>query len=122
MSTVAAERAARSAGAPARAGQWPAHALWATAALLLGWFFLTWRLADFPPGLHVDAAVEAFNVQDVLRGHAAVFFPINFGHGALYVYFEALFVALAGTNRLVYALAGDAMTLLGLAVSIRRIS
>ncbi|MBV8085340.1 MAG: glycosyltransferase family 39 protein [Chloroflexi bacterium] len=106
-------------GARRKDSPWPEQAVWATAALLLGWFFLTWRLADFPPGLHVDAAVEAFNVQDVLRGNLTVFFPINFGHGALYVYFEALLVALAGTNRLVYALAGDAMTLLGLAVSIR---
>jgi hypothetical protein len=96
-----------------------AYLAWTCAVLLLGAFLLTYRLIDFPPGLHVDAAVEGFNVQDVLRGQLAIFFPINMGHGAAYVYWEAAIVALAGTHRLAYGFAGFGMTMLGTALTIR---
>ncbi len=89
------------------------------AVMLAGAFLLTFRLTEFPPGLHVDAAVEGFNVLSVLQGHLAVFFPINMGHGAAYVYFEAAMMALAGTHRLTYGFAGFAIAMLGIALTIR---
>ncbi|HUZ77280.1 MAG TPA: glycosyltransferase family 39 protein, partial [Chloroflexota bacterium] len=87
--------------------------------LCIAAFFSFYRLTDFPPGLHVDTAVGGFDVQQVLHGHQAIFFPINMGHGAAYVYFEAAVIGLAGTHRISYGFAGIAMGLLGIAASMR---
>jgi hypothetical protein len=82
-------------------------------------FLLTYRLTDVPPGLHVDAAADGLDAQDVLRGRFPLFFPANYGRGPAYVYFEAALMALAGVNRAVYAFATIAMGLLGVALTNR---
>lgn len=91
--------------------------MWACAVLLIAAFLLTFRVTDFPPGLHVDGAVEGFNVQEVLQGHPQAFFKP--GYGAAYIYPEAAVIALLGTHRLAYSFASVAIAMLGLALSIR---
>ncbi|MHB8618991.1 MAG: glycosyltransferase family 39 protein [Chloroflexota bacterium] len=80
---------------------------------------LFYRLRDIPPGLHADVAVTGLDAQDILRGHLQIFFPRNNGREALFIYYLAGLLALAGTDRLVYSFAAIAFGMLSVALSYR---
>jgi 4-amino-4-deoxy-L-arabinose transferase-like glycosyltransferase len=71
-----------------------------------------YRLAELPPGFHID---EAYNMLDALRivnGERPVFLEANAGRDVLYSYFQAVLVVLLGPQvfslRLTSALIGIA--------------
>ncbi len=90
-----------------------------TGLLLAAAFLLLYRLGQVPPGLHVDAAIDALDAQRVLNGHFAIFFDTNNGREPLYMYYLAGLIGLSGAHRLVYDFAPAAMGMLTVALSCR---
>jgi len=69
-----------------------------------------WRLADVPPGFHVDEAFNVLDARAVLGGWRPLFLPANAGREVLYTYLQAALMAVFGdglaTARAASALAG----------------
>ena len=59
-----------------------------------------YRLAELPPGLHIDEGAHGINALQVLQGQHAVFFPDNNGREGLNVYAIALAVSFLGRTAL----------------------
>jgi 4-amino-4-deoxy-L-arabinose transferase-like glycosyltransferase len=74
-----------------------------------------WRLADIPPGFHVDEAFNVLDARHVLAGWRPVFLPDNAGREVLYTYLQAGLMAVLGDTlgvaRMASALAGTATVL-----------
>ena len=69
--------------------------------LLVGVFLRTYQLASLPPGLFMDEAMNGLDAQDVWRNHHfPVFFSANNGREPLYIYLQAVMLALVGDNEL----------------------
>jgi 4-amino-4-deoxy-L-arabinose transferase-like glycosyltransferase len=70
-----------------------------------------WRLAELPPGLHVDEAYNILDARAVLAGWRPLFLPANAGREVLYTYWQAGLIGLLGesiaTARLASAIAGS---------------
>ncbi|MBK8048321.1 MAG: phospholipid carrier-dependent glycosyltransferase [Anaerolineales bacterium] len=58
----------------------------------------TYRLHEFPPGLHNDEAANGLDVLNILEGKNSVFFPRNQGREPLFIYLQAAVVALLGAT------------------------
>lgn len=67
-----------------------------------------WRLADLPPGFHVDEAFNVLDARAVLGGARPVFLPANAGREVLYTYLQAALMAVFG-DALVVARAASAL-------------
>ena len=63
-----------------------------------------YRLAELPPGLHIDEGAHGINALQVLQGQHAVFFPDNNGREGLNVYAIALAVSFLGRTALAICL------------------
>jgi len=88
--------------------------------LLVSAFLRLYRLDALPPGMFIDVATNGLDIRDVLTGHVhPVFFPRNYGREALFIYFQALLVAGAGSQPIVFAFAAVAMGMLTIALSYR---
>src|SRR5581483_7557956 len=77
------------------------------------------RLDTFPPGLAGDTAYNGLDIQQLLAGHLAIFFPNNHGREALFIYLQALLVAFGGQQPLVLGFASVLMAMLTIAASFR---
>jgi 4-amino-4-deoxy-L-arabinose transferase-like glycosyltransferase len=70
----------------------------------------TYHLPQIPPGLHSDEAYNGVDVLDILNGQHPIFFERNNGREPLFIYLQAISVALLGTTpfalRLVSAIIG----------------
>lgn len=70
-----------------------------------------WRLADVPPGFHVDEAFNVLDARAVLEGARPIFLPANAGREVLYTYLQAALMAVLGDGlaaaRAASALAGS---------------
>ena len=89
----------------------PAIAILAALAVAAG--LRLWRLADLPPGLWYDEAVNGVDIRMVLSGQGLpLYFAANGGREPLFIYLQAISVALFGPTpfslRLVSALVGTA--------------
>jgi 4-amino-4-deoxy-L-arabinose transferase-like glycosyltransferase len=77
---------------------------------LLAVFLRTYRLDSVPPGLFHDEAVNGLDVLTILGGEHPLFFEANNGREPLFIYIQALSVALLGQTavalRLVAAIFG----------------
>ncbi|MBV8086868.1 MAG: glycosyltransferase family 39 protein [Chloroflexi bacterium] len=88
--------------------------------LLLAAFLRLYRLDSLPPGMFIDVASNGLDVRDVLQNlHFPVFFERNYGREALFIYFQAFLVWLAGPRPIVFAFASVAMGMLTVAMSYR---
>lgn len=70
-----------------------------------------WRLDVLPPGLFFDEAYNGFDARQILQGdHFPLFFPANNGREPLFIYLQAVSVAVLGATpyalRVVSALVG----------------
>ncbi|MFQ6059242.1 MAG: glycosyltransferase family 39 protein [Anaerolineae bacterium] len=69
-----------------------------------------YRLPDLPPGFHIDEAYNMFDALRIVSGERPVFLEANAGRDVLYSYFQAILVALLGSQvlslRLTSALIG----------------
>ncbi len=102
----------------------PQIAPWAEASLLLllllgSAFLRLYRLESVPPGMFVDVATNGLDIRDVLAGHLPVFFARNYGREALFIYFQALLVAGAGTRPVVFTFSAVVMSMLTIPLSYR---
>ncbi|MBV8084000.1 MAG: glycosyltransferase family 39 protein [Chloroflexi bacterium] len=96
------------------------HLAAALVLLLAGAFLRLYKLDSLPPGMFIDVATNGLDIRDVLTLHSfPVFFPRNFGREALFIYFQALLVAGAGPQPIVFAWASVAMGMLTIALSYR---
>ncbi len=69
--------------------------------LLVGAFLRFYRLNSLPPGLFIDEAINGLDAQGVWRnGNLPIFFPANNGREPLYIYLQAIALALIGENGL----------------------
>ena len=77
-----------------------AHWEWALAvlALLVAFWFRTYRLAEVPPGLHHDDIKNVLLVDKILDGYLRVYYPENYGHEPLYHWLQALYFAVVGSG------------------------
>ena len=82
-------------------------------------FFRLWRLDDFPPGMYSDIGVNGLDARDVLGGHLQLFFPRNFGREPLFIYGQALLIAIAGASPFVMNFAAVVVGMLAVAASYR---
>ena len=57
-----------------------------------------YRLPEVPIGLHADEAANGLDALDILNGRGAVFFERNNGREPLFIYLEAISVALLGAT------------------------
>lgn len=57
-----------------------------------------YRLPELPPGLHYDEAANGVDALDVLSGHFSIFFERNYGREPLFIYLQAIAVALLGAT------------------------
>lgn len=83
------------------------------AILLVAAGLRLWRLDALPPGLWYDEAVNGVDIRMILSGQGLpLYFPANGGREPLFIYLQALSVALFGSTpfslRLVSALVGIA--------------
>lgn len=69
--------------------------------------------------MFIDTATNGLDIRNVLQGHLPVFFPRNYGREALFIYFEALLVAGAGSQPIVFAFSAAVMGMLTIALSCR---
>lgn len=80
------------------------------AILFVAAFLRFMALDELPPGLYRDEAYNGLDALEVLRGHTPIFFEANNGREPLFIYLEALSVALLGRSpgalRLVSAVVG----------------
>ncbi|MEZ4767598.1 MAG: hypothetical protein R2844_04155 [Caldilineales bacterium] len=81
--------------------------------MLLAAALRLWRLNALPPGLFFDEAYNGFDARQLLKGDSwPLFFPGNNGREPLFIYLQALSVAVVGATpfalRLVSALIGIA--------------
>lgn len=79
---------------------------------VLAAFLRFYRLAEIPPGLHPDEAMNGINALEAWRsGHFQLFYPENNGREGLFINIQALALGLIGQNepwvlRLVSAIFG----------------
>lgn len=70
----------------------------------------TYRLTDYPPGLHYDEAFHQVEAIAILEGYRPVYFPENMGMDALHIYLIALLFRAFGVSyvggRIISAIAG----------------
>ena len=70
----------------------------------------TYRLTDYPPGLHYDEAFHQVEAIAILEGYHPVYFAENMGMDALHIYLVALLFRVFGVSyvggRIVSAIAG----------------
>jgi len=57
-----------------------------------------YRLPDIPVGLYVDEAANGLDVLAILNGHHSIFFERNSGREPLFIYLQAISVALLGAT------------------------
>ena len=69
---------------------------WALVAL--AFLIRVYRLQDIPVGLHLDEAANGVDTLDILRGYFPIFFERNNGREPLFVYLQAISVALLGAT------------------------
>jgi len=87
--------------------------------LLVSALFRLYRLDSLPPGLYIDVATNGLDIRQVFAGHFPVFFARNYGREALFIYFQALLVAGAGPQPIVFAFSSVFMGMLTIALSLR---
>ncbi len=64
----------------------------------LAFFVRVYRLSEIPVGLHFDEAANGVDALDILQGHFPVFFERNNGREPLFIYLQAISVALLGAT------------------------
>ena len=97
-----------------------ASGYWLAVGLLLAAGLLRLhRLDELPPPLYSDMGVNGLDALDVLAGKLVLFFPRNFGREPIFIYFQALLIALGGVRPFVFAFSGLVAGMLGLALAYR---
>lgn len=86
--------------------------------LIIATFFRFWKIAEIPPGLYPDEAMNGNNALEALKtGQFKLFYPENNGREGFFINIQAISVALFGNQpwalRLVSAIFGT-LTVLGL--------
>lgn len=86
--------------------------------LILGAFFRFWLIAEVPPGLYPDEAMNGNNAKEaILTGEFKVFYPENNGREGLFINLQALSIWIFGNEawalRVVSAIFGT-LTILGI--------
>jgi len=57
-----------------------------------------YQLAELPPGLHYDEAANGVDALDILSGRFSIFFERNNGREPLFIYLQAISIALLGAT------------------------
>ena len=64
----------------------------------LAFLIRVYRLHDVPVGLHLDEAANGVDTLDIIRGYFPIFFERNNGREPLFIYLQAISVALLGAT------------------------
>jgi len=82
----------------ARAHRAPWEWALAVLALLVAFWFRTYRLADVPPGLHHDDILNTILVERIMDGYIRIYYPENNGDEPLYHWMQAVYFATVGSG------------------------
>jgi 4-amino-4-deoxy-L-arabinose transferase-like glycosyltransferase len=92
---------------------------WALAvlALLVAFWFRTYRLAEVPPGLHHDDIKNVILVQRIMDGYIRIFYPENNGDEPLYHWMQAIYCGIVGSGYPEVRLLSVGTTMVGVATA-----
>jgi hypothetical protein len=86
-------------------------------ALLVAFWFRTYRLAEVPPGLHHDDIKNVILVQRIMHGYIRIFYPENNGDEPLYHWMQALYFGIVGSGYPEVRLLSAGTTMVGVATA-----
>ena len=92
---------------------------WALAvlALLVAFWFRTYRLAEVPPGLHHDDIKNVILVERIMDGYIRIYYPENNGDEPLYHWMQAIYFGLVGSGYPEVFLLSVGTTMVGVATA-----
>jgi 4-amino-4-deoxy-L-arabinose transferase-like glycosyltransferase len=101
----------------ARARRAPWEWALAVLALLVAFWFRTYRLAEVPPGLHHDDIKNVILVERIMDGYIRIYYPENNGDEPLYHWMQAITFAIVGSGYPEVRLLSVGTTMVGVATA-----
>ena len=86
-------------------------------ALLVAFWFRTYRLAEVPPGLHHDDIKNVILVHRIMDGYIRIFYPENNGDEPLYHWMQAIYFGTVGSGYPEVRLLSAGTTMVGVATA-----